>query len=251
MMETVQGKRRRAFLLSDIAGAGFLVVVYMGIILFLDRNMYAFTTNLAYWIVFWCCGTLCSLLIGQIISSRPSWKLPVYIVVFGVFFLLLQQTHTIALAGLYGAICTLLLYFGKYLAKNIKIFKASFCVIPLLFLLFLILLPDTTVKKEWNEVVGQNSYSAYFLYFNGEKEIPVEAKAGEELLVKVQVQNENGGGYSYYIVDGQNRTLSQLEEESRELKLHIKKTGTYTIVLKGNGLRGGFDVEWQQRQQET
>jgi len=248
-MDTIHRNDRKALLLSDIAGAGFVAVFYMGLILFLDRNMYAFTVNGAYWPVFWCCGTICSVLVSQIVTSNPKWKVSAYTAAAVMFFLLLKPSHTVVISILLSAACALILYFGKGLARNVKAFRYSFCVLPILF--FLIVLSDTTIKREWNEVVGKNSYSAYFLYFDGAKEIPVAAKKGEELLVTVKVKSENGGGYSYYIVDKQNRTVSQVMTETSELRLNIDKTDIYTIVVKGKSLRGGFDVEWQNRTQDS
>ncbi|MFP9128351.1 hypothetical protein [Niallia sp. BSM11] len=240
---------RKACLLSDIAGAGFLAVFYMGLILFFDWNMYAFTVDGSYWLLFWCSGALGSFLVSQIAASYPKWTLPAYTAAAVMFFLLLKPSYTIVVSVLLSAACTLLLYFGKSLARKLKLFRYSFCVLPILCLL--ITLPDITIKKEWNEVVGKNSYSAYFLYFDGAKEIPIEVKKGEELLVTVKVKNENGGGYSYYIVDKQNRTVSSIKTNPSQLKLNIDKTDTYTIIVKGESLRGGFDVEWQNRTQDS
>ncbi|MEM5591010.1 hypothetical protein AAHH67_03550 [Niallia circulans] len=56
-------------------------------------------------------------------------------------------------------------------------------------------------EKEWNTVRGEQSYEAYFAYFNGEDEVPIKAKKGERVTIHIDFTNRNGGGFGYYLID--------------------------------------------------
>ena len=100
-------------------------------------------------------------------------------------------------------------------------------------------------KKEWNTVKGEQSYEAYFAYFNGEDQIPIKAKKGEVITVHVDFTNRNGGGYGYYVVDEKNRRIAMEMAEEDIITFQAKKTATYKLIITGDGLQGGFEVNWQ------
>ncbi|WP_312096431.1 hypothetical protein [Niallia sp.] len=246
MVESQNVRKGLQYALIKLAGAGFAATLFFVYIFLSSFNLYLFShemKNPLFWIAFFGIGILISMLIDRIANHYPKLEIVLYSLAGLCLFLPIVWNVFPLLAATIGLICALLFYIGIKMAAKVKGFKWTFAIAPLVFLLLTI--PDFTVKKEWNTVRGDQSYEAYFSYFNGEDQIPIKAKKGENVTIHIDFTNRNGGGFGYYVIDEKNRRIGLSNEEKSTLTFQADKTETYTLIVTGDGLQGGFEVNWE------
>ncbi|MEI2364537.1 Yip1 family protein [Niallia circulans] len=245
MVDSQNFRRGMEYAFIKLAGAGFAATLFFSYIFLSSFDLYLFSheiENPYFWIGFFGFGILISIVIDWISNYFPKLELLLYIVV-GVCLFLPIMWNVLPVLAIVSGFSAILFYIGIKIAAKVSWFKWIFACTPILFLLLTI--PDFTVKKEWNTVRGEQSYEAYFAYFNGEDEVPIKAKKGERVTVHIDFTNRNGGGFGYYLIDEKNRRIGLSNEEKKVLTFDAKKTETYKLIVTGDGLQGGFEVNWE------
>ncbi|MCM3362790.1 hypothetical protein [Niallia sp. MER TA 168] len=246
MVDSQNIRKGMGYALIKLAGAGFAATLFFCYMFLSSFDLYLFSheiKNPFFWIAFFGVGILVSMIIDRIAKYYPKLEIVLYLLAGLCLFLPIVWNVYPLIAATIGLICSLLFYIGIKLAAKLNAFKWTFAFTPILFLLLTI--PDFTVKKEWNTVRGDQSYEAYFSYFNGEDHIPVKAKKGEKVTIYIDFTNRNGGGFGYYLIDEKNRRIGMSNEEKSVLTFEAKNTETYMLIITGDGLQGGFEVSWK------
>lgn len=246
MVDSQNIRRGIQYALIKLAGAGFAATIFFSYLFLSSFDLYLFSheiKNPFFWIGFFGFGILLSMLIDWIAKYYPKLEVCLYILAGLCLFLPIVWNVFPLFAATSGLISALLFYIGIKIAAKVSWFKWTFAITPIFFLLLTI--PDFTVKKEWNTIRGEQSYEAYFAYFNGEEEVPIKAKKGENVTVHIDFTNRNGGGFGYYLIDEKNRRIGLSNEEKTILTFEAKKTETYKLIVTGDGLQGGFEVKWE------
>jgi len=238
--------KQSSWLIVKLSGAGFAATLFITYLLLSSLDLFLFGNAIKdpmFWIDFFLLGIILAIIIDLIARKNEKAKTALYILV-GCFatFLLLPENIYGPIAAIIGVIISLLFYIGAKLAGKISWFKWMFASMP--FLLLLLLIPDYTLKQEWNTVVGNQSYTAYFAYFNGEDRVPIKVTKGEKVTVQLKSENENSK-YDYQLVDENNRVVSYTDTSNGYFSFQAKKTGTYHLIVNGKKMQGGFEVTWK------
>lgn len=244
------------YLVSKLAGAGFALTFIFGFLFLLEPDLYKFSEMIStkfIWLMLFCYGLLCSVFIDLITGkmkkkyqqvNRLLMKFELYIFFGFAVFLLNGISYFTLIAGLIGALCSLLFYLGTFLSQRSRSFNYLFSIVmPLCF--FLLLTIDFTEKKQWNETRTDSSYSASFQYFNGEHEIPLKVTEGQTLILSREFVNENGGGNGFHVLDDHDKLVGMTEINDQTLKLVPTKTGIYKMVVTGDSIKGSFKIIWR------
>ena len=247
-------KKIFGYFFNKLAAASFSFALFTIIILFSsDFDLYKFTNDVSYkhlafifFVYGICCSSLIDLLGFKITQmNKTGIKAVLYAIAGAGFFFALSGINILSIfAASIGSIFALFFYFGTYLAKRSKAVTIGLAAgIPILFTILLSI--DFTVKRNWVEVKEPSSFEASFQYFNGEHRIPIKARKGQEIFFTIDLENKNGGGHGYH-VKNKYGTLQPMEEVlEKEMKMKVKKNGTYFITITADNLEGRYKVNWE------
>jgi len=245
-------KRGIPHFIIKLAGAGFLMFVISSYVLLASGlDMYEFVEgidNLLLWIIVFGYGIFCSFFIDLFVSrfSKTGYrmKISLYIVAGYAFFIISSINAYTLIAGTVGALCSLIFYFGTYIASCFNSLKYLFSIVIPITLIILISI-DFTEKEQWVEVKNDNTYTATFEYFNGKHEIPIQAKAGQTIILSHEFNNTNGGGHGFHVKNEKNKLIGMTEVGEKELEFKVQVAGVYRVVVTGDNVKGNFNVIWK------
>ena len=241
-----------SYLITKLAGAGFLTTVFFSYILInLDFDFYRFSNEIStvsLWLIFYAYAISCSLLIDLLVIKFPRIQVKGKILLYSIagfgFFLFFGLNVFAIIAGTVGAICALIFYLGIYISRLNKVSKYFFAfIMPLLFIIIAQI--DFTVKQNWTQTEGDGAFSAKFSNFNGEYQIPIQAKKGQSIIFSIDINNENGGGHGYHVRSEDDEFYGMEEVEEDIVKISVKETGIYKIIVTGDNLKGEINVNWE------
>jgi hypothetical protein len=148
------------------------------------------------------------------------------------------------IAGTIGAFFSVLFLIGTQLFRSNKLLKIVFAIVlPLLFIG--VVNNDFTVKKQWVEQIDESSYTVSFDLFNGEHHVPIQVVEGQTVAFTIHILNLNGGGHGYHVLDPKGKYAVTKEGNDGKMNFEAEQTGVYEIVIKGDGLRGEINVDWE------
>jgi len=243
-----------SYVTTKLAAAGFLLSVFFTFLLVAsDFDMYEFVESISEWFLWAVCfgyAIFCSVVIDLVTYKFPrishKVKIALYLIAgFSLFLVISLEVNIFTIiAGTVGAISALVYYFGTYLSDKIKPFRYIFAfILPIVFLVFIPF--DFTEKEQWHEVKKENSYEATFEHFNGEHEVSIPLKAGQQVILSHQFQNTNGGGHGFRIKNEENKLVGITELGEYKWKFEVQETGVYRFVVTGDDVKGGFQLSWE------
>ncbi|MDD4519142.1 MAG: hypothetical protein ACOYEN_01740 [Limnochordia bacterium] len=105
---------------------------------------------------------------------------------------------------------------------------------------------DGAVKIGWVSNSYPGTIKARFRRFDGTESQRVRAKEGEYLSLSCSADLERGS-ISVSVVGPDKATISTIEAGAEETttRVDITRTGTYRIVVTGEGAQGNFHVTWR------
>lgn len=250
------------YILNKLAALGLLVfIMCIYIILETGFDLYEFTESLSN-IKVW--GLICGYaLVTTVLIDlvRYKWRdftfktsiLLYCLAGFIVFFPFMGINLFSLIAGSVGALCAFIYAFSCYfLEKKKQLVWISLLVFPLLLCIRLI---DFTIKEDWTEEKTKSSFFAEFERFNGKNEIPILLKKGDVVTSYISIDQMNGGGYGYHILDnnGELVEMKELEEtygaygdfDTNAIQFNAEKAGIYILIVTGDNLKGKIDVKWE------
>lgn len=232
-----------SWLVGRISGAGFASTIFVIYLLVASFNLFLFGNTLKnplFWISFFGVGVITSGLIDFLTNSFPITKIILYMFIGGLTSIMMVELY-VSIAALIGICFSLLFYMGTVMANRISWFKWTFASMPIV--IFFLLLPDYTIKQEWNTIVGEGSYSAYFSYFNGKDTVPIKAEEGDKIIVELDFKNVSGQ-YNYQLLDDKDRMVTYTIKGDN-LTFAAEKTATYCFIVNGDSLKGGYEIRWK------
>ncbi|TVZ78457.1 hypothetical protein FB379_12753 [Aeribacillus composti] len=239
-----------SYVKPKFTGAGFSLFIFFTVFFIAaDFDLYGVSKDLNnpyLWSIFYGYGIICSIFIDLLAVKIPkitgTIKIAFYVLAGYLIFLPFGWMMVIV-GGTVGALCSLVFYFGTYMARKNVFFKYIFAICAP-FILCIILNTDFTVKKDWREWKRNSSYIALFDYFHGEHAIPIYAEKGQTITFSVKIQNNNGGGHGFHVLnkDGDVVAMKEVDESTYQIKAAEKSI--YHIIVTGDKLKGSFTVTW-------
>jgi hypothetical protein len=243
-----------AYLISKLAGAGFLVSIFaIYVILVTKLDWFELSDAISswfFWVMPFVYGIISSMVIDiiklKLSNKRPLIEIGLY-VLFGFipFLVYMEGIPFTIIAGSIGAVSSLLFLLGLYLTKRSKVLRYVVAfVIPIVLVIMANI--DFTTKVNWQEQETPSSYHATFDYFNGKQEIPITAERGQIILFSVEFTSENGGGHGYHVRNRLDNYMG-MEETGNQYAVEVPEDGIYRIVIHGDELKGEVEVNWEIR----
>ncbi|WP_419887865.1 hypothetical protein ACN6MT_20905 [Neobacillus niacini] len=237
---------------TKLAGAGLtMFVIFTFLLLQNGFDMYEFGEAISskyIWMVIYLYGIFCSLLIDFLEWKIPRinirFKILLYVVAGYAIFLINGVNVFTLIAGTIGAFCSLLFYLGTYLSERSKGTQFACAILVPIFLMILMNI-DFTKKIHWNEVKEDTTFKATFQYFDGKHDIPITIQAGQTINISIKYDNRNGGGYGYHVLNPKDKLVGMAEVNEGVMKFTAPETGVYRVIVKGDDLKGGVQVNWK------
>jgi hypothetical protein len=90
-----------------------------------------------------------------------------------------------------------------------------------------------------------SSISAGYQYFDGPETREIVVKAGQTLIFSYSSAVESGT-LSIKVIDGVDKTAAEFETggDGKDT-LSVDKSGTYKLVITGDGTKGNYKVSWE------
>jgi len=253
-MEKPRGDRYAAYILSKLSGAGFSLFVFFAMFVLPKMGLYAYSeqfANSAYWKIFFGYGIACSVIIDLITIKLERLKVLSRILLHAIagnlFFLGLEVSMSSFLIGMFGSFFALFFFWGTYAYPIIRGRKVAPYLFSLIIpsILLLIANIDFTTKSNWVEERTAISYTAFFDYFHGKHEIPIQVSQGDVITLSIYVRNKNGGGHGFHIKDERGNHVGMEPDGDSSVKLYVQKSEIYDVTVTGDKLQGGFTLAWR------
>lgn len=243
-----------AYAASKIAAAGLVFLGFLVIVGGFDRyQMWELTRQFPLWGYIYGYAVLFSAGVDALLCKQKAgpakMALTVLLYMLGGYvpFLIWFPGQWILslFAGFYGIACALTFLAATHLFRGLWPYSAAAAI--LLAGAVYVSMTDFTVTKQWVETRTADGYHAEFVYFHGQKEIPVELGMGQTLSYRIDWQVTNGGGYGTYL-DAEGGTYTKdIRDGEAWIAYRVKAPSTVRIVVTGDRAQGALTIEWEIR----
>ncbi|MDP5275407.1 hypothetical protein [Chengkuizengella axinellae] len=258
ILKWIRQRELLLYLLIKCSAAGFTLFCIYLLLMFISADYYSAAKtikeiNLISFLFIYC--IICSMLIDLLLKHinhflNPSLAIILMMTLYftsGFVYLTLSSSYWNFSGGFtfntIAGIISIVFLCGTVIFHRVKTQIIFGIIIPIL-IFTIISFTLLNQKDQWVEHRTENSYTASFQYFRGEKKIPISLNQGETLHFWVKWNLDKKGGYGYHVEDEKGNYIAMGNEEEFS-KIKTLNTRTYYIVINVEGAKGGFSVNWQ------